>query len=47
MGRKIASLQRRLQILEARPTSLDNEKEIGEVQKGFNIWLEAENTMWQ
>ena len=46
VGKKIANLQKKLQVLEAYKTSRDTEKEIKEVQYSLNVWLDAESTMW-
>ena len=47
IGRKIASLEKRIQRLELLNGSKEIADEIMEVRKALNIWLDAESTMWQ
>ena len=47
IGRKIASLEKRIQRLELLNGSKEIADEIMEVRKGLNIWLDADSTMWQ
>lgn len=47
MGRRIANLQNRLQMLELRQTSSTTKEEIQEARRNLNIWLVAESTMWK
>ena len=47
IGRKIASLEKRIQRLELLNGSKEIADEIMEVRKALNIWLDADSTMWQ
>ena len=47
VGRKIDSLQKRLQMLETLPSTLAIDTKICEVRSALNVWLDAENTMWR
>lgn len=47
MGRKIQYLHKKLQMLENQAHCVETDREIYEVRKMLNIWLDAENTMWK
>ena len=47
MGRKIQYLHKQLQMMENWAHCVETDKEIYEVRKALNTWLDAENTMWK
>ena len=47
VGCKIQHLHKKLQMLENQAHCVETDREIFEVRKMLNTWLDAENTMWK